>query len=52
MEVWSALRASRQRGMEIWRRVAGIATRRHGGLEARCSCNDVEVWRESSGGSS
>jgi len=34
--------------MELWRRFVRVATRRYGGLEARCTLSDVEVW--SSGG--
>src|SRR6266480_8023080 len=31
--------------MEVWRRAAGVATRRQGALEALCRCSDMEVWR-------
>ena len=31
--------------MEVWRIAVGVATRRSGGLKARCRCSDVEVWR-------
>ena len=31
--------------MEVWRYAAGVATSKYGGLEVRCRCSDVEVWR-------
>ena len=30
--------------MKLWRRAAGVETWRHGALEARNRCSDVEVW--------